>query len=107
MSMTASSASKVFRESRSIISLRSRYETGRAESAGAARGRLEIRSLTPFDAHIGGNHELRDLHAACDREMTLAVIDKDRHDFAAIIGIDGAGRVQDRNPMAQREPRPR
>ena len=50
------------------------------------------------------DNELRDLHAARDREGRFSVIDQDRRDLAAIIGIDRARRVQHVTPCFSARP---
>ena len=45
------------------------------------------------------NHHLGNAHAAFDREVFCAEIGEDDLDFAAIVGIDGAGRIQNRDAM--------
>src|SRR5262245_21621279 len=51
--------------------------------------------------------ELRDLHAARDREGRCAMIDEDRGHFAAVIRVDRAWRVQHCDAVLEREPRSR
>src|ERR1700752_1417290 len=47
------------------------------------------------------NDERGEPLAAADEEGLIAVIYKDHHEFAAVIGIDGAGTVEKRDPMLQ------
>ncbi len=48
-------------------------------------------------------HDLRDLQAARHREWLIAEIDEDRLDLAAIVAVDRARRVQQRDAVMQRE----
>src|SRR5512146_1825577 len=77
----------------------------RAEAALSSRRAAEIGD--GLDAHVLGarDHELGDALAAANNERFGAQIDQQNLDLAAIVGIDGAGAVQNRHAGFQREPR--
>src|SRR5215813_10268706 len=52
-------------------------------------------------------HQLCNARAALDRERVLAEIRKDYMNFAAVIGIERAWRIEHRDAMVQRQPRAR
>src|SRR5215471_464432 len=52
-------------------------------------------------------HQLCDARAALDRERVAAEIRKDYMNFAAVIGIERAGRIEHRDAVMQRQPRAR
>src|SRR6185369_16308068 len=81
--------------------------TGRAEPARAALGLAQLLDLIEFGLGHGRRDELGDALAAPDRERLVAMVDDDDLQFAAIIAVDGPGRVGDRDPVLQREPRSR
>src|SRR5262245_28110678 len=105
MSMTASSASNVFRESRimSVFPLSLNANACRAEARRSARRSFQSACLAPFDAGMRRNNELRDLHAARYREGRRAVIDENGGDFTAIIGIDRTWSIKNRTTVPQRQ----
>src|ERR1017187_9746092 len=105
MSITASSASMVLRESRNILMSPLDPESGGAEAPRPPHRVLKLRGLRPFHPGIGRNDQLRDFHAAPNREGFGAMVDENCSDLAAIIGVDRAGRVQHRDAMTKREPR--
>src|SRR3977135_3810334 len=104
MSMTASRASKVLRERRNILASLT-AKSGGTEAPGTPRGGFQIGGLAPFTLGVGRHHEVRDLHATRDGEGFSAVVDQDGRYLAAIIGIDGPGRVQHRHAMTKRKAR--
>ena len=53
----------------------------------------------PIYPRVGGHHELGDSLSGLEGEGRLAVVDEQHAHFAAIVGVDGAGRVQHRNPV--------
>ena len=74
--------------------------TGGAEAAGAARWcRRALRTLDDRDMLDARHNELGDAVAAADGEGLGAVIDEQHHDLAAIVGVDGAGAVEQRHAM--------
>src|SRR5690606_36446017 len=54
-----------------------------------------------------GYDELSDAHAARDLEILVTVIDQQHLQFAAIIAVDRAWRVETGDPVPQRQPRTR
>ena len=52
--------------------------------------------------HLHG-HDLRDAVAAADNEGFAAQVDEDDLDFAAVIGVDGAGGIEHHDPVLRRE----
>ena len=66
-------------------------------------GRLSTR----FGVFVTRDDDLRDLHAARDGERLFAVIDEDGFDLAAIVAVDGAGRVEHGDAVIEREARAR
>src|SRR5258706_858779 len=105
MSITASRASNVLRESRNMLLASLTAESGGTETAGAPRCAVQRVGFAPLDPGVRGHHELRDLHPARDGESFRTMVDQDGRHLAAIIGIDGSGRVQHRHPMAERQSR--
>ena len=53
---------------------------------------------------MAGDDHLCNSHAAADPKRLGAQIDKDYADFAAIVGIDRAGRIQHRDAVLRGEP---
>ena len=51
----------------------------------------------------GANHQLGDPVAPADKERLAAMVDQDHHQLAAIIRIDGTGRVEQRHAMLDRQ----
>src|SRR5689334_10560556 len=78
----------------SMLPVLLRAETGRAETAGAARRAVERRALVPVDARDRSHDQLRDPVATVDRDAFTTMVDQDDPDLAAIIRIDGPGCVQ-------------
>src|SRR4051812_29824019 len=72
---------------------------GRTEAATAALSRRERHHGNEFRLDHGSDHHLRDALAAPNRKRRIAVIDQEHADLAAIIGVNGAGRVQHRDAM--------
>ena len=52
----------------------------------------------------GRDHELGDAVATADKERLAAMVDQDHHQLAAIICVDGAGRVEQRHAVLERQP---
>src|SRR6266487_2467196 len=92
MSITASRAKRVLRDSFNMS--RFHGHSGGPETARAAATVAQGLSLDQFGLYMAGDHHLGDLHAAGDAEHRVAVIDQDGFDLAAIIAVDGAGRIQ-------------
>ena len=76
----------------------------RAEAAGATLAGGQRSHLAREGLGDRRDDELRDPVAAPDRERRLPVIDQDHLDLAAIVAVDGTGRVQDRDAMPGGEP---
>src|SRR5262245_54508551 len=74
-----------------------------AETAGPARAFGELRRFQPGDSRYRGHDQLRDALAAADDERLAAEIDQDDADLAAVVGIDGARRVEHGDARLQRE----
>src|SRR5580700_713416 len=106
MSMTASRASSVFRESLSMAS-RLRGDAGRAETALTALARRQFFGLDEFGARMLCDDELCDLHAARDAKARVAQIDQDHLDLASVIAVDRTWRVEHGNAVIEREARSR
>jgi hypothetical protein len=53
----------------------------------------------PLYPRVGGHHELGDSLSGPKGEGRLAVVDEQHAHFATIVGVDGAGCVQHRNPV--------
>ncbi len=112
MSTTASSAKSIFLESFSIaaplnfsgarppVPVEPKPPAPRAVSVEAVGG-------TPGDAGDGRDDHLGDAHATGDAERFGAEIDQDDLHLAAIIRVDGAGRVEDGDAVLMGESRPR
>ena len=73
------------------------------EASFAARGCGERGDFGELRVLVPRNDHLRDLHAARNPERRVAMIDQDRFDFAAIIAVDGARRVQTSDTVIERE----
>ena len=78
-----------------------------AETALPPRRGLE--RFHAFDLDMGHrrNHELGDAVAPANGKCVGPEIDQQHHDLAAVIGVDRAGAVQERQPVLQRKPRAR
>ena len=80
-----------------------RLQPRRTKPAGAAFAFRQFGNFIPFNACVSRDHHLRDAHAARDGETFAAEIGEDHLHLAAVIGIDGAGAVQNRKTVFQRE----
>ncbi len=69
---------------------------GRAEAAFAARARSEILDFDETDARGGCDDQLREPLAAAHGERLGAVVDQQHADLSAIVAVDGARRVEQR-----------
>src|SRR5690242_14284134 len=69
---------------------------GGAVAAGAAGGFVEGVAEVPGNALVAGDDELRDALVRVDEERLLAVVHEQDAQLAAIVLVDGAGRVEDR-----------
>src|SRR6185437_8979445 len=78
---------------------------GRAEAAFPPRGLVELRRLPPVRLADRRDHQLGDAVAAADGEILLAQVDQDHLHLPAIVGVDGAGRVQAGDAGAQSKAR--
>ena len=83
---------------RSAASLR----TGGAEAPLPAVRLAKRLDRNDLDMGDRRHDELGDAIAAADGEGLGSEIDEEHHDLAAIIGVDGAGAVQERHPVLQR-----
>ena len=61
--------------------------------------------LDQFGLLMAGDHHLGDLVAARDHKHLVAVIDQDGLDLAAIVAVDGAGRIQAGDAVVERQAR--
>src|SRR5689334_17934759 len=99
-SMATALSIESIRDHHTWVPTRASY-TCRAETAGTALGLIERRLLGPLQPGHRGHHQLRDAIAAADGEDLLSVIDQDHADFAAIIGVDRARRIQGGDAVLQ------
>src|SRR5262245_25391496 len=74
---------------------------GRAETASPAHRGGKLFGRNDLGMGDRDNDELGNPLAAADHERLTAMIDKDHHEFAAVIGIYGAGAVEKRDPVLQ------
>ena len=65
------------------------------ESARSAFGFIEGVDLFPFGLFVPGDDHLSDALAGIDDEIFLGQVDQDHADFPAVVGVDGAGGVED------------
>src|SRR5215831_7366853 len=72
------------------------------EAAAAARTRSEFGNLDYLGARDGRNDELGDTVAGTDGYWRGAEIHKQYLNFTAIIGVDRAGRIDERQSLVQR-----
>jgi len=80
--------------------------SGGAESTGSPRGSGEI-ALFPFHRFIAGNYHLGDAISPVDFEGIAAQVQKNDAQFPAISGVDGSGRIRQRDGMFQGKTTPR
>ena len=78
-----------------------------AEPAGVTPCNSKLFRLLKRYGHDSRYHELSNSVAARDAECFLTVVYKQHLNLAAVIGVDGAGRIQHRNAMAMGKPRSR
>src|SRR6202789_578579 len=78
-------------------------EAGGPEATRAARGGREFAYFVQLRLFAARDHELGDLRAARDAERCVAVIDQDRLHLAAIVAVDGAGRVEHGDAVVERK----
>jgi hypothetical protein len=78
--------------------------SGMAEAALSPRAVVESIDFDQFGADDRGKNQLRDAIAAPDDQRLGAKVDHDDADFAAIVGVDGAGRINQGQPFTQRAP---
>src|SRR5471030_2226128 len=116
-SSTASMANIVFLLSRGIpasvlapvvsgLSCRPRGNPRRAEAATSAVRSAEFLDLGPDSPRVTRHDKLCNSHAARDAEWLLPEVDQDHADLAAIVGIDGSGRIGDRDAVLGGQARP-
>src|SRR5262245_57756028 len=107
-SSTAAMANMVCLLSRGIPSASAQHCFASATNTTGAAGRpVALAYVTPHSPGVPGHHQLCNSHAAGDAEWFLGQIDQDHADFAAIIGIDGAGRIGHGNTVPGRQARAR
>ncbi len=74
-------------------------EAGRAETAAAPPAFRQGVDRFPGDVTDRGDDHLGDAHARLDGKGFGPDVGEDDHDLAAVIGIDGAGRVDEQNAV--------
>src|SRR5262245_3220906 len=77
------------------------WSAGRAEAAPPAHRGGKFLGRNDLGVGYRGNDELREPLATADHERLIAMIDDDHHQFAAVVGIDGARAVEEREPVPQ------
>src|SRR5476649_509915 len=77
--------------------------SGRAEPTRSTFGFIERFDFVQLRARHGCNHQLGDSHAACNRHRFAAEVHQEHLYLAAVIGIDGAGRVEHGEPVPHGE----
>src|SRR5471030_299009 len=116
-SSTASMANIVFLLSRGIpasvlapvvsgLSCRPGGNPHRAEAATSAIRSAEFLDLGPDSPRVTRHDKLCNSHAARDAEGLLPEIDQDHADLAAVVGVDGSGRIGDRDAILGGQARP-
>ena len=86
-------------------SLHESVRASRAKRAGAARRVGELVHDVEHDTGHGLHDELRDPVPAADHDgLVPVVVDQGDLDLAAVAGVDGAGGVDDGQPVAGGEP---
>ncbi len=78
-----------------------------AEAARFARRGIEFAHLAPNRPHHALDHHLRDALTAFDHDRLGAEVDRDDLDFTAVVRVDGAGAIEQRQSMLQGQPAPR
>src|SRR5690606_28868668 len=78
----------------------------RPEAARAALGGFQRVLLVPRHPRMLRNDELSDAFAARDDERFRAVVDEDDLALAPVVGVDGAGAVEDGDAVPSRQPAP-
>src|SRR4029079_191720 len=76
---------------------------GRAEAARAAHGFAQLLDLVELGERDGGWNQLGDAVATTDGEGLAAMVDHDNLQLAAIIAVDGAGRVGNGDSVLERQ----
>ena len=74
-----------------------------SEAAAATLGVAEFLHLYDFGLLVAGDDHLGDALAVVDDEVFLREVDEDDAYFAAVVGVDGAGRVEHRDALLQRQ----
>jgi len=72
-----------------------------SESTCSAFGFVEFLHLNPFGLLVTGNHHLANALAVFDSEIFVRQVDKYDAYFSAIVGIDGAGSVENCDSVLQ------
>ena len=70
-------------------------------STGTTFGFIQLFYLDEIALFVLGKHHLGDALPIVDDEIFLREVDEQHHDFAAIVGIDGARRVEHGDAMLQ------
>ena len=74
-----------------------------SKAAGAALGVRQLLYLHNFSLLMSGDDHLGDALAVVDDEVILREINKYNAYLAAVVGVDGAGRVEHRDALLQRQ----
>ena len=74
-----------------------------SEAAGATLGVGELLHLYYLGLLVAGDDHLGDAFAVGDDEVLLREVDEDDAHLAAVVGVDGAGRVEHRDALLQRQ----
>ena len=77
-----------------------------AETAGTPARSIKVIDNLELRLNYFGKDHLGDPHAACHGKNFFCVIDQNDLDLAAVIGIDRAGGVEERNAVFDRQPAP-
>src|SRR5436305_5513215 len=84
--------------------MRSPSMARRAEATGGACCCWKFVRFDQFNLLVPRDHHLRDLHAARNAKRRFAEVNDDRRDFAAVVAVDRARRVEQRDAVMQRQP---
>lgn len=79
------------------------FFAGVAEGAVFADGAVELLHRLPGYVGVCGDHHLGDAVAVVDGEVVLAEVDEYDSDFATVVGIDGAGGIDDGDSVVEGE----
>lgn len=73
------------------------------KAPGAARGGVEGSGFVPADLFVAGNDELGDAFVALDQKRLRPVVDEKDFELTAVVGINGAGSVEDGDAVVEGE----